>query len=119
MSIEEYVQAAMAPSRAARAQFSEQHWFRAHMAAYLSPRDGFEYAIVRSLEALAHSAGAHAAAYQVPIGQDPVMGGEAWLLQARGLIHSLTGERGRLDAALIERGVRNLARVAGFGPEEL
>jgi hypothetical protein len=113
----EYRMCVYAPARAHRERFAGEPWLANHLRAMSAPRQGFEQGLLSAIGALCDIAAAHEASYAVPIGQDPVMGGNSWLVMARGLLAALTGERGRFDADTFERASRSMARRAGFSEE--
>lgn len=77
----------------------------------------FEMPLKAFLRALADYADAHQARYESPIGEDYVLG-EHWKQAARAFLGLLNGESGRFDCGTLDGCVRELARRAGFSPEE-
>ena len=99
-----------------RTPFDTSGYIARHERAFLSPRPGFEAAIVAGLTALAAYACAHEERYGSKLAEDGVLG-EAWLDALRGFRAMLNGELGNLDGGFLDAAFCNLHRTAGFEGE--
>lgn len=88
-----------------------------HNAALAMPA-GNEAAIIAGCFCLARLASEHLRRFEVPIGEDYVLG-DAWLTIASGILASLNGETGRLDCGVVDGWLRDTAAGVGFGPDDL
>ncbi len=94
---------------------SVKTWEDRHNAAMVVPK-GHEVPLVYLFRALSQYGEHHERLLGSPLGHDHVLG-PAWLDMARGFIALLGGERGRLDAGLLDRQIREAALRFGFDEE--
>ena len=91
-------------------------WYRQHLTALHTPREGFEGALVAMLQGWLLYADTVASTYGSGIGGDYVLGPQ-WAAIGHGLRGLLNGETGRLDCGLVDGILGDTLQAEGY-PEE-